>query len=157
MAVRLRALRDDEFDAYVEHTKAWFARQLVADGVDPDQASALADEQTASMLPNRLDSPDQFVFAVEDEESGERVGDAWLARRETPLLGAIAFVASIEIDKQFRRQGFARQAMLLLEDEARSRGLDRITLNVYGDNDAARALYRSLGYAERAVTMAKEL
>ena len=157
MAVRLRALRDDEFDAYVEYTKAWFTRQLVADGVDPDQASALADDQTASMLPNRLDSPDQFVFAIEDEATGERVGDAWLARRESPLLGAFAFVASIEVAKQFRRQGFARQAMLLLEEEARSRGLDRITLNVYGDNDAARALYRSLGYAERAVTMAKEL
>ncbi len=157
MAVRLRALRDDEFDSYVEHTKVWFTRQLVADGVGPDQASALADEQTASMLPDRLESPGQFVFAIEDEDTGERVGDAWLARRESPLLGALAFVASIEIAKPFRRRGFARQAMLFLEDEARSRGLDRITLNVYGDNDAARALYLSLGHAERAITMGKEL
>jgi ribosomal protein S18 acetylase RimI-like enzyme len=157
MAVRLRALRDDEFDAYVEHTKAWFARQLIGDGVAPEQAREQADEEMARMLPNRLDSPDQFVFAVEDEDTGERVGDAWLTRRETPLLAPFAFVASIEIAEQFRRRGFAREAMLLLENEARDRGLGRISLNVYGANEAARALYRSLGYAELAITMGKPL
>jgi ribosomal protein S18 acetylase RimI-like enzyme len=47
--------------------------------------------------------------------------------------------------------------MLLLEDEARAKGLDRIILNVYGNNEPARSLYQSLGYDERAVTMAKQL
>ena len=47
--------------------------------------------------------------------------------------------------------------MLLLEDEARSLGLTRISLNVFGGNEVARSLYRSLGYAEKAVAMSKEL
>ena len=157
VGVRLRPLRDDEFDAYVEHGKRWFARQLVDDGVVPELARQTAEAEWARMLPDRLDSPDQFIFAIDDETSGERVGDAWLSRRPTPLTGAVAFVASIEIAAPFRRRGFAREAMQLLEDEARAQGLDRIILNVYGNNEPARSLYRSLGYDERAVTMAKQL
>jgi ribosomal protein S18 acetylase RimI-like enzyme len=110
VGARLRPLRDDEFDAYVEHGKAWFARQV-------------ADPLAGGLLPDRL----------------------------------VAFVASIEIAEPFRRRGFARQAMLLLEDEARAKGLDRIILNVYGNNEPARSLYQSLGYDERAVTMVKQL
>lgn len=157
MGVRLRPLLDDEFDSYVEHGKAWFVRQLVEDGAAQDQAERTAEDEWARQLPDRLDSPDQFIFAIEDENTGERVGDAWLSKRPTPLLGDIAFVSSIEIAEQFRRRGFARDAMLLLEDQARALGLDRIILNVYGNNEPARSLYRSLGYDERAVTMAKQL
>jgi hypothetical protein len=47
--------------------------------------------------------------------------------------------------------------MLLIEDEARSRGLSQISLTVFGGNDVARSLYRSLSYAETAVFMAKDL
>jgi ribosomal protein S18 acetylase RimI-like enzyme len=47
--------------------------------------------------------------------------------------------------------------MVLAEDEARRRGLDRVGLNVSGGNTAARSLYRSLGYAETAVEMSKRI
>ena len=47
--------------------------------------------------------------------------------------------------------------MELAEVEARRLGLARVELNVFGGNEAARGLYRSLGYAEWAVSMAKEL
>jgi ribosomal protein S18 acetylase RimI-like enzyme len=45
--------------------------------------------------------------------------------------------------------------MLLAEAEARRRGYNRIGLNVFGGNDVARKLYRSLGYAENAIVMSK--
>jgi ribosomal protein S18 acetylase RimI-like enzyme len=47
--------------------------------------------------------------------------------------------------------------MQLAEVEARSHGLPRIALNVFGGNEVARNLYRSLGYAETSVQMAKDL
>jgi ribosomal protein S18 acetylase RimI-like enzyme len=47
--------------------------------------------------------------------------------------------------------------MLLAEDEARRRGLTRIELNVFGGNEVARNLYRSLGYVETSAQMAKDL
>jgi hypothetical protein len=50
-----------------------------------------------------------------------------------------------------------RAAMQLAEQAARERGLDRVELNVFGGNTAARGLYRSLGYDEVAVFMGKNL
>ena len=47
--------------------------------------------------------------------------------------------------------------MLLAESEARRRGLDRVALNVFGGNEVARSLYRSLGYGENAIVMSKNL
>jgi hypothetical protein len=47
--------------------------------------------------------------------------------------------------------------MLLAEDEARKRGRSRLELNVFGGNEVARKLYRSLGYVEAAVHMGKDL
>jgi RimJ/RimL family protein N-acetyltransferase len=43
------------------------------------------------------------------------------------------------------------------EDEARARGVHRIELHVFGGNDVARGLYRSLGYVETSVLMGKDL
>jgi len=47
--------------------------------------------------------------------------------------------------------------MLFAEEEASRRGVSRVSLNVFGGNDAARSLYRSLGYAELATLMRKDL
>ena len=158
MDVRLRPLRDDEFDAYVEHGKVWYARDLSENGgAPPELAQKKAEEDWALLLPERLASPGQHLFAVEEIATGDRVGDAWLAERDTQFEGKVAFVYSIEIEDRFRGRGFGKQAMLLLEDEARAFGLTRISLNVFGGNEVARSLYRSLGYAEKAVAMSKEL
>lgn len=157
MPLDLGPLRDDEFDAWVEHGKAEYARDMIVNaGAPPDQAREKAESDWQTLLPQRVETFDQFIYAVEDE-SGERVGSVWFARRETQFEGWVAFVYAIEIDEQSRGRGFGREAMLLLEDEARARGLDRISLNVFGGNEVARNLYRSLGYAESAVWMAKQL
>jgi ribosomal protein S18 acetylase RimI-like enzyme len=54
-------------------------------------------------------------------------------------------------------RGLGRRAMEFAEEEARRRRLARVVLNVFGGNEAARGLYRSLGYREVAVWMAKDL
>jgi ribosomal protein S18 acetylase RimI-like enzyme len=63
----------------------------------------------------------------------------------------------IRIDPDWRGRGFGRQAMRLLEREARQRGCAAIELNVFGSNAVARALYRAEGYRETFVTMRKPL
>jgi ribosomal protein S18 acetylase RimI-like enzyme len=47
--------------------------------------------------------------------------------------------------------------MQFAEDEARRRGIDQVALNVFGGNDGARKLYRTLGYAEVAIYMTKSV
>jgi ribosomal protein S18 acetylase RimI-like enzyme len=45
--------------------------------------------------------------------------------------------------------------MVFAEEEARRRGIGRVALNVFGGDEVARGLYRSLGYEENAVAMSK--
>jgi ribosomal protein S18 acetylase RimI-like enzyme len=69
----------------------------------------------------------------------------------------VLYIYNIEIDEPQRGHGYGRTAMLLAEAEARSRGIDRVELNVFGGNDVARNLYRSLGYVETSIQMGKDL
>jgi len=56
------------------------------------------------------------------------------------------FVNSIAVLPEFRRQGIATRLVTLAETRARQHGLDRCSLSVEVDNDAACSLYERLGY-----------
>ncbi len=157
MPLRLRPMTDDELPAFIEHGKAQYARDMVENaGLSPEQARTKTEQDWSRLLPNGRIPSGHHVYVVEDEE-GQRVGDLWFAERTTDFEGTGAFVYSIEIDEEFRGKGYGRETMELLEDEVRKTGLDRIALNVFGGNEIARSLYRSLGYSETAVMMRKEL
>jgi ribosomal protein S18 acetylase RimI-like enzyme len=64
-------------------------------------------------------------------------------------------VYDLDIDEPYRGRGYGRAAMLFAEEEARRRGLTRISLHVGARNDVARNLYRSLGFEEHEVAMSK--
>src|SRR5581483_5360891 len=156
MGARLRPMREDELGAFIQRGNASYARDMVSQaGLSPEQAQKKADHDWKMLLPNGRVPEGHHLFVVEDEQTGEHVGDLWFAERTTDFDSRTAFVYSIEIFEPFRGRGFGKQAMLLLEDEVRSRGLPHIALNVFGGNDVARSLYRSLGYAETAVWMRK--
>jgi ribosomal protein S18 acetylase RimI-like enzyme len=153
--LRLRPLRSDEYPSFVVASKAGYAQGIEEQaGYSADYARQKAEADFGGVLPAGLDTPGHGIFVVEAD--GERVGLLWVADRE---LGArqVLYIYDIEIDEAHRGRGFGRTAMLLAEEEARARGLNRIELNVFGGNDVARALYRSLGYVETSAQMAKDL
>ncbi len=151
----LRPLRDDEYDAWAARAEAGYAWSIEHEGgVDHDAALAKATTDVAALLSDRLETADHSVFAVEDD--ARPLGSLWVAERELET-GRALFVYALEIDEAFRGQGHGRAAMRLAEDEARRRGLDSVTLNVFGGNAAARGLYRSLGYEETAVFMRRHV
>ena len=67
------------------------------------------------------------------------------------------YLLYIEIPDEFRGQGIGRQAMKELREMAASRGLKRIRLHAFLDNEHARSLYRSEGFRETGVNMLLEL
>ncbi|MEP6469716.1 MAG: GNAT family N-acetyltransferase [Chloroflexota bacterium] len=153
--IRLRPLREDEYEAFVAASKAGYAQGIEEQaGFSAEYARHRAEEDFFTVLPAGLETPGHAIFVVEAE--GEPVGRLWIAERE---MGArqVLYIYDIEIDPAFRGRGLGRAAMLLAEEQARARGISRIALNVFGGNDAARELYRSLGYLESSVQMAKDL
>ena len=153
--VELRPLREDEFLAWSEDARAWYAVDLVENGgmrQAPAEEKAKAD--TAALFADGFSTAGNVLLVV--EEDGVAVGSVWFAAREQHG-EKYAFLYAIKLHEQHRGRGLGRQAMLLLEEEVRAQGFDRIMLNVFGGNERARSLYRGLGYDEAAVHMLKAI
>ena len=149
--LRLRPLRDDEFAAWDEAHRREYARGLVEQaGLPPEEAHAKVARDVPSILPDGLATENARIWAAEAD--GKRVGTVFLGVRDG---GAWLYDITIEADE--RGRGYGRAAMLALEDEVRALGFDVLTLNVWGGNEVARGLYRSLGYAETSVHMRKPI
>ncbi len=153
--VRLRPLTDAEYDDMVVASKAGYAEGIEQQGGQTREAALKkADDDFAALLPQGLATPGHWHFVVEAD--GVPVGRLWLAERTSG--GRLAlFVYDISILPEHQGRGLGRMTMWLAEEEARTRGVGRIELHVFGGNDVARGLYRSLGYVETSVQMAKDL
>ena len=155
MDVKLRPMRNDEFADWLPQMRDDYARSMIEEGgVSPESASQRAAAQTEQLFPGERPSAEQLVFVVEAD--GEAVGELWLADRDDVLQRCL-FVYQIHIAEAHRGRGCGKAAMLLAEEEARRRRIDRLALNVFGRNTVARRLYRSLGYDENAIAMSKAL
>jgi ribosomal protein S18 acetylase RimI-like enzyme len=154
VSASLRAMTQAEFDAWYPHVQEGYVADIVRAGVDEDAARAKAARDFPHYLPDGLATEGQWLYTVESD--GEAVGALWVTEREDDF-GRTLFILDVEIDEAMRGRGLGKAAMLLAEEEARRRGIERVTLNVFGGNDVARSLYRSLDYAEAAVYMQKSL
>jgi GNAT superfamily N-acetyltransferase len=154
-AAHLRPMRPDELPAFMEHSIRSYAEGIETQGGQTAEfARQKSEADHASILPQGLETPGQWIHVV--EAGGEQVGLLWLAERDSGGR-RVLFVYDVEIDEAHRGKGYGRAAMELAEQEAKALGIGRIELNVFGGNEVARNLYRSLGYAETSVQMAKDL
>ena len=110
---------------------------------------------TVTLFPDGLRSAGQSVFVLAAGE--EPVGSLWLGIPKSDEEPDLAWVYDIEVREAFRGRGYGRQAMLLAEQEARSRGMRVLGLNVFGANAVARGLYDSLGFKVTSQQMKKDL
>jgi ribosomal protein S18 acetylase RimI-like enzyme len=149
--IALRRLRDEEYPAWDAAHRAEYERGLVEHaGLSREEAAAKVARDVPFVLPNGLATMDTWIWAVEVD--GHRVGSVFLGVRDGG-----AWLYDITIAKGERGRGYGRAAMTALEDEVRRLGYDKVGLNVWGGNEVARGLYRSLGWAEESVHMRKSL
>ena len=147
----LRPLREDEYADWDAAHRAEYARGLIAHvGMSREDAEAKVERDVAAVLPDGLATPGTRIWAVEDD--GRKVGTVFVGIRD-----AGAWLYDITIDEAERGRGFGRAAMTALEDEVRALGHTTIGLNVWGGNEVARGLYRSLGWVEESVHMRRQL
>lgn len=149
--ILLRRLREDEYAAWDAAHRAEYCRALVEQaGLAPEDAAAKAERDVSSVFREGFATPRTWIWAVEAD--GRRVGALFVGIHDGG-----AWLYDITIDEVERGKGYGRAAMLALEDEVRALGFESIGLNVWGGNDVARRLYRSLGWTEESVHMRKRL
>jgi ribosomal protein S18 acetylase RimI-like enzyme len=155
--VRLVPMSQDEFAAYLEFAVDHYAQEHVRAGNwSPEQARKLSEDSYRSLLPDGVATPDQYLYTIQDQTLGEKVGLLWFAAEEQAG-AARAFLYDIRIDEAYRRRGYATEALQALETKVQELGLATIELHVFGHNDAARAMYEKLGYQVTDLRMSRTL
>jgi ribosomal protein S18 acetylase RimI-like enzyme len=148
-------MTDTEFAAFRARAVHDYAIEKVAAGEWLEEhGEALAEEQTATLLPDGKSTDGMFIVMAEVEEIGP-VGYAWLALKCPEA--AIAWIYDIAIDEEHRGKGYGRALLNGLEEVAREHGLESIALNVFAGNDYARRLYERAGYKPTSIHMSKRL
>lgn len=155
--IELVPIAEDEYEDWLRQSAADYAANMVQVGNWPvSDAPRLMDQKVARMLPEGLASKDEYIFSIKDQALGKNVGVLWLSiMRDGPK--PWAYLSDIMIYEEFRRKGYGEQAMHALEERARSLGLFKVDLHVFGHNHAAQALYEKMGYTVTSIIMFKVL
>ena len=144
-------MTEEEFQTFLAGGISTYAEEKVKAGNWPaEEALQRSKEAHDRLLPTGLTSPNQHLYSIEVE--GKPVGHLWLST--DPQLGAGAgFIYDLFVAEAFRRQGIAKHAMRLLEQEALRLGLKSLALHVFAHNVQARSLYEQLGYEVTNINM----
>ncbi|HEY1198571.1 MAG TPA: GNAT family N-acetyltransferase [Thermoplasmata archaeon] len=151
--VRLDPMDAADFDPYMDRLIRAYAQDNVRAGRwNSQEGLAEARKEVQGLLPAGRETPNHFFFTIHSGPTEEKVGAIWFAVQ--PRGG---FVYDLLVFEPFRRRGYAQEAMRLIEEVARQKGVQRLSLQVFGDNPGARRLYAKLGYTEMAMMMSKPL
>jgi GNAT superfamily N-acetyltransferase len=153
--VSIRQMNESEFQAFlVQDIQDYAVERAKAGNWTAEEALQRSRQAHDSLLPSGLATPHQHLFTIELDDHA--VGRVWLST-DPKAAGGAGFIYDLFVAEPFRRQGIARQAMLLIEKEALTLGVRSLALHAFGHNTPARALYEKLGYSITNVNMAKPL
>ncbi|MCL2462050.1 MAG: GNAT family N-acetyltransferase [Defluviitaleaceae bacterium] len=158
MSVTFRDMTENEFSAYCDKAIGGYAEDLIHAGFAAEEdAAGISRDEYAKILPKGFHTPDADFHVILNSENEE----AGIILVKEILLG-VALIMDIEIKERFRRRGYARDALLLVESELAARYFSMIVLNVFEYNAGAKKLYESCGYTvfnvdHGAIAMSKKL
>ena len=153
----LRPMNPNTFVAYKTAEVASFAEENVASGRWPVEGAlqrSLAEFD--ELLPEGLSTAENFLLEIVEPTGELVVGYLWFANADRGGQ-RVAFVYDIQILEPHRRQGYARQALVELEEIVKKMGLPRISLHVSGANPSAQALYEEIGFKIMGISMSKPI
>jgi ribosomal protein S18 acetylase RimI-like enzyme len=151
MQVTLEPMTPEEIGPWQERLWIEYRSDMIKAGSTAAAADANIERNREALMPGGELAEGQHVLTVTD--GANPIGCLWLAQRAPGEW----FVYDIEIDPEHRGRGFGRATMLAAEDYVTARGGIKLGLSVFGFNEVAHSLYRSLGYSVLAMNMSKSL
>jgi ribosomal protein S18 acetylase RimI-like enzyme len=155
--VKLVELGEAPFRDYREDLTRDYALDKIRAGAwSPVEAEGRAAQELDELLPDGPATRDHFLYSVRDDSLPAEVGIIWFALMNSGV-GRRLWIYDIIIHEQFRRRGYARTTLELVDDRARELDASKVELHVFGHNDGARALYEQMGYGVTSIIMAKQV
>lgn len=144
--VELKIMNDEEYNSYMEESTRIHIEELMEwEKMSYEQAKEAAIKELEEMLPDGLQTKDNFLMNIVDEVNKETVGFIWFLH-ELCEEKKQSFVCDFEIYEKFRRNGLGKATMEALEEFARKHDCEESVLWVEGKNTIAIRLYEQGGY-----------
>ncbi|MDZ4992331.1 GNAT family N-acetyltransferase [Clostridium perfringens] len=140
--IRFREMSDDEFIQFIESSILDYSQDLIKSGMCSKEVGfERSKKQFNELLPQGKYTENNFFYIVVNSKN-EYVGTIWYSKYNE----RVAFIANILIYEKFRKKGYGKQTLLLLHNEVKEKGFNKILLHVFKFNSTAFSLYSSLGY-----------
>ena len=153
--ITLTELDEAPYREFREDLTRDYALDKVRAGVwSTAEAESRAARELDELLPDGPATRDHFLYSVRDESVPAEVGVLWFALRDSGV-GRTLWIYDIVIHEQFRRRGYARRTLELVDEKAGELGARKVELHVFGHNAGARMLYEQMGYGVTSIIMAK--
>ncbi len=144
MSIVIRTMSKQEYEAFYRWSVEDHARELMEEKrIAQEVAIKEAIKELAGMLPDGLHTENNFLRSIINGD--EIVGFIWTLHEEMNGKKQ-CFLCDFVIWEEYRRKGYAAQALRLMEREAIHAGCQECVLYVADRNLAARALYEKCGY-----------
>ena len=154
--IRLQPMTEAEFLEYSENSIISYARTSPKYR-DVDATTAIREVRLnyfTKIMPEGFCSKGHLLFSLFDEAA--HVG--YLHLGEVPAPGSKTLHAwDFIIFEACRGRGLGKRAMAAAGEKLKQLGYHRITLNVFGDNEVARGLYKAMGFQVTQLQMAADL
>jgi ribosomal protein S18 acetylase RimI-like enzyme len=145
-------MQPEDFEPYLERDIREYAEEHVRNGNwSAEEALERSRKEHQQLLPDGLESRNQYLFSIRDA-SDQKLGTLWVN-----IENGRAFIYDFRIEESFRGKGYGKQALVALDEELRSMGIESVGLHVFGDNLRAQGLYRKMGYQITGIEMKKVL
>ncbi len=150
-------MRDEAFDIFLVESAAGYADDNIRSGRWlPEGAHERALSELKHSLPQGVDTADNYLFEILAEPGGATVGYIWCAIHDHYGQRS-AFVYDLEVKPEFRRRGYASDALEAIQAHVTGLGVGSIGLHVFSFNEGAIALYEKLGFQVTGMNMQKTL
>ncbi|WP_432454199.1 MULTISPECIES: GNAT family N-acetyltransferase [unclassified Agarivorans] len=146
MKISLKPMNDESFSKYQNIMIPAYANENVQSGRwDKSGALERSKNECFNLLPEGLKSKNNYLFDVIENTSGDHAGYIWV-KVEDQASSKSAFIYDVGIYENYRRKGYAKSALHLIEKVVAEQGVTSIGLHVFNQNTGAQYLYNSIGY-----------
>jgi ribosomal protein S18 acetylase RimI-like enzyme len=155
--IYLKEMAEAEFSEYKHFLIESYAQDISRNyQISIDEARVGSANQINEFLAQGLSTPNQYLYNIllSGSSDDESIGYLWL---DVDSSKRRCYIYDIYLHEAFRGKGFGRQTLELIEMRMNEINIQRIGLNVFADNTAARDLYSKMGYQIISLNMQKWL
>lgn len=140
--IGFKEMSDEEFNEFFERSILSYSKDLIKSGMcNEETAFESSKKQFNELLPEGKYTKNNFIYIIVNNDN-EELGHIWYEKYKEN----IAFICDFLILEKYRKKGYGRQTLLLVEEDAKEKGFNKIFLHVFKYNESAISLYESLGY-----------